>query len=113
MTQEHDTEPPPTDPFGSAADVLRAETSEKRTALIFSTIVREEMKEQIDPVRATLETLTTRQVEQLAEIRGLAKRVTALEVTRLIVPVTASLSALIVALASLGAVVYLGMTVGR
>lgn len=110
---DYDTEPPPTDPFGTAAGILSTETSERRTAHIFSSIVREEMKAQIDPVRATLDTLTTRQVEQLAEIRGLAKRVTALEVTRLIVPVTASLSALIVALASLGAVVYLGMTVGR
>lgn len=109
----HDTEPPPTDPFGTAASILSTETSERRTAHIFGSIVREEMKAQIDPVRATLDTLTTRQVEQLAEIRGLGKRVTALEATRLIVPVTASLAALIVALASLGAVVYLALMVGR
>lgn len=99
-----DTEPPPTDPFGSAADLLSSETTEQRTAHIFGAIVRREMHEQLIPVRATLGTIADEQQSQGLELRSLAVRVSALERQRQTVPLLIAVAALVVGIVALGTV---------
>lgn len=101
---DYDTEPPPTDPFGTAASILSTETSEQRTAHIFGSIVRQEMSEQLAPVRATLGTIADEQQSQGQELRSLARRVSALERQRQTVPLLIAVAALVVGIVALGTV---------
>lgn len=102
MRTDHD-EQPTTDPFGSAADTLPPESVEARTAHIFSTIVREEMKSQLDPVRVTLGHSDEQQVQSTA-IGELTDRVSALETRRQTLPLLLATAALVLGVAALGTV---------
>lgn len=100
----HDTDPPPTDPFGSASEILNRDSAAQRTALIFSGLVREEMAAQFAPVRSALTTIVEEQQRQADELRTLGVRVSALESRRQTIALGAvAASALVLALVGLGA----------